>query len=318
MRFYFFKTQNIKYLLLPDSFYIDKKHAFSVEERKGKGKKFLPLAIIFTVVIVAIIVYLLLPSGRNELFSIVTTGFVTLIVTRLYDAYKQPYPINRLDHFMKLHIKSSAIKGESLVYFRKVTSDCESGREMLDYFNQNKKNGNFTELKNEISKNLGVTDVEKIQDKVTLKIVADLYPKDKVGSKSLGKFEVQIIDEKTEDLDEGVSVEFTITFNEWDYRNAKDHLHDASEIVGNIIQMMGKEYSCESAPPVVKFETNTKPVILGYINEMNKDGEETNKRVSIRAGKSLILNFNDKSCQVIGAYSSSDFDKIVQAMTWYV
>jgi hypothetical protein len=319
MRFYFFKTQNIKYLLLPNSFYIDKKHTLFVEKWKGKIKKLLPpLLLGIFLLLLAILVYLNHPSDRGYLFTVIITFVVTLSVTVFYDAYKKPYPINRLDHFIKMYMKKSALKGENLVYFRKVTTDCESEREMLDYFNQNKKNGNFTELQKEISKNLGVTNVNKIQDKVTLKIVADLHKKDKVGSKILGKIEVQIIDEKIEDLDEGVSVEFTITFNEWDYKNVKDHLHDASEIVGNVIQLIGKKYNCESAPPVVKFETNTEPAILGYINEMNKDGKENNKTVSINAGKNLIFNFNDNSCQVIGAYSSSDFDKIVQAMTWYV
>ncbi len=258
---------------------------------------------------------------RNILSTVVVTFIVTLVSTILIDAYRKPYPINRLDHLMKVTFKSSAIRGENLVYFRRVTTNCESRKEMFNFLKGDGRNGEFSELKNELSKIFEITDLVPEENKVSLKIMADLHKKYKKKQNIWGKFEVQIIEEKIDyqmELENEVSVEFTVTLNEWDYKNVKDHLYDASIIVNNIISIIGKEYRYESAPPVVKFQTNIKPVVLAYINEINRDGEEPNNTLSITAGKNLFINFSDKNCEVIGANSSLDFDKIVIAMSWYV
>lgn len=294
-----------------------------MEKGKNEIKKFLsPISLILIfIATIAIIVYILFPSIRNILLTVAVTVIVTLLSAILFDAYRKPYPINRLDHLMKVTFKSSAIRGENLVYFRRVTTNCESRKEMFNFLKRDSRNGDFSELKNELSKIFEITDLVLKENKVTLKIMADLHQKYKEKQNVRGKFEVQIIEEGTDDqmeLEKEVSVEFTVTFNEWDYKNVKDHLHDASIIVDSIISLIGQEYRYEKAPPVVKFQTNIKPVVLAYINEINRDGQELNNTLSITAGKNLFINFSDKNCEVIGAYGSSDFDKIVNAMSWYV
>ena len=290
---------------------------------KTEIKKFLsPISIILVfLAFIAIVIYMELPSMRNEITAIVATFVVTLVVTILADAIKKPYPITRLDHYMKVKLRSSAIRGENLVYFRRVTTDCESTKEMFNFLKKDSRKGDFSELKNELSKIFDSTDLVPKENKVSLKIMADLHQKYKEKQNVWGKFEIQIIEEEKDypmDSEEGVSVEVTVTFNEWNYTNVKDHLHDASIIVDNIILLIGKEYRCKNAAPVVKFQTKKEPVVLAYINEINRDGPKLNDTLSITAGENLSIYFSDKNCEVIGAYSSSDFAKIAEAMSWYV
>ena len=222
---------------------------------------------------------------------------------------------------MKVTFKSSAIRGENLVYFKRVTTNCESRKEMFNFLKGDVRNGDFSELKNELSKIFEIGDLPTTENKVSLKIMTDLHKKNKAKQNVWGKFEAQIIEGGIDyqiELEKEVSVEFTVTFKEWNYKNVKDHLHDASTIVNNIILLIGKDYHCEYAPPVVKFQTNVKPAVLAYINEINRDGQELNNTLGITAGRNLFINFSEKNCEVIGAYSSSDFDKIVNAMSWYV
>ncbi len=290
---------------------------------KTEIKKFLsPISIILVfLAFIAIVIYMEFPSMRNEITAIVATFVVTLVVTILADAIKKPYPITRLDHYMKVKLRSSAIRGENLVYFRRVTTDCESTKEMFNFLKKDSRKGDFSELKNELSKIFDSTDLVPKENKVSLKIMADLHQKYKEKQNVWGKFEIQIIEEEKDypmDSEEGVSVEITVTFNEWNYTNVKDHLHDASIIVDNIILLIGKEYRCKNAAPVVKFQTKKEPVVLAYINEINRDGPKLNDTLSITAGENLSIYFSDKNCEVIGAYSSSDFAKIAEAMSWYV
>ena len=290
---------------------------------KTEIKKFLsPISIILVfLAFIAIVIYMEFPSMRNEITAIVATFVVTLVVTILADAIKKPYPITRLDHYMKVKLRSSAIRGENLVYFRRVTTDCESTKEMFNFLKKDSRKGDFSELKNELSKIFDSTDLVPKENKVSLKIMADLHQKYKEKQNVWGKFEIQIIEEEKDypmDSEEGVSVEVTVTFNEWNYTNVKDHLHDASIIVDNIILLIGKEYRCKNAAPVVKFQTKKEPVVLAYINEINRDGPKLNDTLSITAGENLSIYFSDKNCKVIGAYSSSDFAKIAEAMSWYV
>ena len=122
---------------------------------KTEIKKFLsPISIILVfLAFIAIVIYMEFPSMRNEITAIVATFVVTLVVTILADAIKKPYPITRLDHYMKVKLRSSAIRGENLVYFRRVTTDCESTKEMFNFLKKDSRKGDFSELKNELSKN---------------------------------------------------------------------------------------------------------------------------------------------------------------------
>jgi hypothetical protein len=293
-------------------------------EEKTRSKKFRPyvflVIMIISLVLLGFGIYYFYPALRGAVIVSAIASVISILVKGIYDSINKPYPTNRIDQSLRLTFKRYSIKGQNLIYFRKVSTNCEYRAEIMNFFNEDKTNGNFTKIKSEISKIFDIDEIDEKEEGASLKISGELHQKRGKDRKRIGTFEAKIIESKVDesmDLEENVNVEFTISFSEWTYKYVKDNLHDASETVNNIIQLIGGEYDCESANPIVKFETNSEPVILKYINEINKY-DDKNSTLTIAAGKNLYINFFENKCEIDGAHSSSDFDTIVEAMSWYV
>ncbi|MEM0136196.1 MAG: hypothetical protein QXU18_13400 [Thermoplasmatales archaeon] len=240
----------------------------------------------------------------------IISSMATLVVTILYEAFKKPVPVTRLDHFIRVHFKKGKIKGNDLTYRTTFIIEEASEREVLDYLIGGGQKGKYYDLMN-----VGLSGV-KIEN-----LIADEYKiRGEINIRKLnGRLGFKIYKEDS-DYDSGnneeneVNLTFSVTIHDWGYKQVKDILFDISKYQEHVSNYLSKRYQYQTNETVVEFETNSEPVVLSYINK----NDSFNDQIKIKLNGNVYAYFYKQHCEITGVKTSSDFEEIINAISWYV
>ena len=209
-----------------------------------------------------------------------------------------------------MHFKKGKIKGSNITYRTNIEINDESIQGILNYLKGDVKRGMFYDLIN-----VGMDGV-KIQDLSLQKnsIRGNIIIQNIKGNLELIASQQDSEFESDADEENDVALEFSTTFEQWDYKQIKDLLFDISAYQTYILDYLNKEYKYKQYKTVVEFETHSEPLILSYINKENN----LNNSITVKLSNNLDAKFFDKHCEFIGVKTSSDVGEILNAISWYV
>lgn len=251
----------------------------------------------------------------NYLISSIVTVTITVLATLIIQAYLKPYPLTKLDHFIRVHFRKRKINGQDLVFFKQIDLSSTSVTEVLDFIKRDTKSENFHKLKSLGLNGIDIENIYSVETKVDHKIQADL----KIN-KLNGKFELSLV--KTElnysndYYDDNVKAEISLKFESWTYKDVSNILHDASALIDKICDMLGEEYEYTKGASVVEFKTGEPPAVLDYINKLSTNKSEN--KFSLVLSNNLTIYFLKEECKFVGVNSTADYNLILDAISWYV
>ncbi len=249
----------------------------------------------------------------KEIIPYIFTFIISIAISLVVEALKRPYPVTSLDHYIRIHFKKGKIKGSNLKYRTKFEIKDESIQGILSYLRGDVKKGEFYDLINAGMNGILIKDLSLQSNSVigTI-IIKDINAKlELTASKQDPDFEPEYIEENN------INLEFSVTVGQWGYKHIKGLLYDTSVYQHYISDYLHKRYNFQQYKTVVEFETHKEPLILNYMNKINK-ADNLNGNITLRLGNDLDARFFDSHCEFVGVKTESDFEEILDVISWYV
>ena len=250
----------------------------------------------------------------NNLSSIETifiTSFFTYIFFLLINAFFQPHNKNRIDHFIKKHIRKAGIGGKNLSIYRELPMKGNINQDILD---------SVLVENNEWSYNIDTKLIDEIDAKVSqpsrinhtvsfnlnvgkingiLKLV-ELPPSPGFDN----------IDEGNED-EQRITIEISI--KEWKLRDIKDFLHDSIKFFDTFSKNLSSKLNIQigNSETTLSFGLGKKPAAIDYLSKVNINYLSSNV-------SGMKFSLSDKFCTFTGINTTPQFEDVIDAMVWYV
>ena len=246
----------------------------------------------------------------SYVISIIITLTVSVLVTIMVEAFKKPYPVTRLDHFIRIPLKKGKIKGKNLKYSTNFEMGEESIQNVLDHLKSDGRNGEFYDLVNLNMNGVCIKNLNAVNNGFVGTIrVGDIE----------GRLEIVVYKQDSdfspdENEDREVYLEFSVSYEDWKYKQVKDILYDTSLYKDHISKLLSKKYNLQANRTVVEFEIKEEPIILSYLNK----NANLNNSIKIKLNNYVYAMFYEKRCKIIGVNTSSDISDILYAISWYV
>ena len=241
--------------------------------------------------------------------SIVASIASGVVITLFVEAFRKPYPINRLDYYIRGHFKKGNIKGRKLVYQTDIEVDCEDEGDVLNYLRGDLKYGEFKNLIDVHLNGINIGDLSFDGRSITGRMNT---------GENTGELKLLVYkDDKDYDptlVEDKVKLKFSAAFNNWRYKEVWDLLHDIKTYKEEVLKYLGMNYHYSEYNSVVDFETNREPLVLNYLNKASK----LNNNINIKLDNDVYIKFIGKHCEFIGVKTTSDFREILKAIIWYV
>lgn len=247
------------------------------------------------------------------IISSIISGVIGVIATAIYNLFKAPYPVGKMDLWFRKHVRKSKINGTNFIFERTIEirgqtlndiftiMKCETSGQTTDIFDKIQLSG--VKLSNGI----------RINDEVK----ADLIIK-----KTHSKFELLfslnrlLSEEPDEEDEEKVTIVMRTVTSEWNYNALKGLIDDSKEIMYQVTNIIQKQYKdVEIISNIVFFDTRKPPLILLFIREVN---EHSNDVLNLKMNEYMRARFYDNKCEFVDVRSDSDTDLILNAIIRYV
>lgn len=250
---------------------------------------------------VTVLVELVIPL----LISIV----VSFTVGYLLDSFKKPYPVNRIDYWIRKHFRKSKINGKSLEIFEQIElEENEEGKYEAP---------SLMELKTLIKK-IKMNGIE-IKDLMEPKNDKQIIGRIKVEN-SEGKFTISCTTKDTYNEEEYIdqnlpaNVMIKLSFDEWTYKKAERLIEDSMHFIDTFIIKMKDSYKISENGLSVTFNTRHPPLIISYLMRASKN----KNTFDIDLENNLHAYFTDNKSSFVNVNSRKDIDDIMEAIVWYV
>jgi len=241
------------------------------------------------------------------IFEIASPIVSAFIAGYFLDALKKPFPVTRIDYWVRKNFKKSKINGQNLEVFLKIELDTND----QDYLEK----PSLEQLSKLIQKiNLNGIGIEYMGKKDEEQINGNIN----IGEHK-GKFEIT---SKTEDSDDpGPTIEtpesyvtVKILFDHWNYRHVDRLINDSKTVIDHFILLMKDTYKFSMNGLSVTFKTNKQPLILSYLSKVSKNTSSYN----IDLEKNLHASFSGNMSRFVNVNTTQDIQKVIEAMVWYV
>jgi hypothetical protein len=244
-------------------------------------------------------------------------GIFGALIGYFVEALRAPYPVNRFEYFIRMHIKKGKINGKNFKYLRhfeidKENSDIKDIMEILGCKDGTCKPEKFFS-KIDFSRSIKFR-LMSLEETNILKV--DMSYADKPAELKISF--VGNMSKEDGDVDTDLvecNMEFSI--EKWSFKDVKDLLIDSRAMFDKILHLLTEDdLHLEYVRSQVTFETKRTPIILSYLEKMgtSKDLEFTWPGRE----KDMQIYFYDNKCKFINPTSSDDYNDIIKTLVWYV
>ena len=236
-------------------------------------------------------------------------AIITYIFTLIINALTREYPMTNLDYWMRKHIKAGKIRGENLVIYRGI--ELRGFDSLSDFFSRilNSSVNGSAMISNEILKNC--TAKISMTNKVGLS-VSSLLSAGKVN----GIFKIEgspDFDQIGEDESFPLMVTISITIESWKLSAVKDILFDSNTFLSDFLNSVKDEMgvSLADTPNTLSFKLKKTPAGIGYLSRANISYIHSD----IDGTK---FSLTKDHCSFEGVKTSTQFNKVIDTMVWFV